>query len=137
MIVKDSVTARGRKGLAALSLCIASLLASSAIAQAEDSFGTSIAASDLNTIRGGAEPEEQAPTGPAMSNSNNNISTSESNQETTATNQNNTIGGDAPAGSINISAGSFQDIHGMNNVVMNSAPMSNVQGIMSLNVVLH
>ena len=137
MIVNDSVTARGRKGLAVLSLCIVGLIASSAVAQAEDSFGTSIAASDLTTIRGGEEPAEQAPTDPAMSNSHNNISTSDSNQETNATNQNNSIGGDAPAGSITVSAGAFQDIHGMNNVVMNSAPMSNVQGIMSLNVVLH
>ena len=53
--------------------------------------------------------------------------------------QNNSItaGGDVIAGAIQVDSGAFTDMHGMSNVVMNTAPMANVQGIMSLNLVLH
>ncbi len=73
------------------------------------------------------------------SDSNNVVLTSGSTQNIAATNQNNTItaGGDVIAGNVTISNDAFTDMHGMTNVVVNTAPMANVQGIMSLNLVLH
>jgi hypothetical protein len=97
-------------------------------AAAEEPFGAAIGVEDLTTLRGGDD-----------TNSHNVINTSTSAQETTATNQNNSItaGGDVIAGAIQVDSGAFTDMHGMSNVVMNTAPMANVQGIMSLNLVLH
>lgn len=97
-------------------------------AAAEEPFGDAIGVADLATLRGGDD-----------TNSHNVINTSTSTQETTATNQNNSItaGGDVIAGAIQVDSGAFTDMHGMSNVVMNTAPMANVQGIMSLNLVLH
>jgi hypothetical protein len=97
-------------------------------AQAEETFGGAIAVDELADIRGGDND---------VANSLNTTTTAASSQTTTATNQNNSIGGDAPAGNVFVQAGSMTDNHGMTNVVLNTAPQSNVQGIMSLNVILH
>ena len=105
---------------------IAGLLACAAMAQAGDSFGSSVSVNELSVVRGGE-----------ADNSNNTILTAASEQNTTATNQNNTIGGSSTAGAINVSPGALSNASGMTNVVMNTAPMANVQGIMTLNVVLH
>jgi hypothetical protein len=96
--------------------------------RAEESFGGAIAADELANIRGGDND---------VTNSLNTTTTAASSQTTNATNENNSIGGDAPAGHVFVQAGSLNDNHGMTNVVMNTAPQSNVQGIMSLNVILH
>lgn len=96
--------------------------------QAEESFGGAVAVDELANIRGGDND---------VSNSLNTTTTAASSQQTSATNENNSIGGDAPAGHVFVQAGSLNDNRGMTNVVMNTAPQSNVQGIMSLNVILH
>lgn len=110
---------------AAIAIAVAATIRDAA---AEEPFGDAIGAEDLATLRGGDD-----------TNSHNVINTSTSAQETTATNQNNSItaGGDVIAGAIQVDSGAFTDMHGMSNVVMNTAPMANVQGIMSLNLVLH
>lgn len=112
---------------AALGVAIA-IMAINRGAAAEEPFGDAIGVADLTTLRGGDN-----------TNSHNVTNTSTSAQETTATNQNNSItaGGDVIAGAIQVDSGAFTDMHGMSNVVMNTAPMANVQGIMSLNLVLH
>jgi hypothetical protein len=97
-------------------------------AHAEETFGGAVAVEDLADIRGGDD---------TATNSFNDTNTAASSQTTTATNQNNSIGGDAPAGSVFVQAGAITGNHGMTNNVMNTAPQSNVQGIMSLNVILH
>ena len=115
--------------LAGASVCLV-LAASSFVlrpASAEESFESAIGVEDLTQIRGGAE----------VSNSFNEVNTSSSNQTTTATNQNNSIGGDAVSGNVIVGAGAFTDVHGMTNVVMNTAPQANVQGVMTMNLVLH
>lgn len=96
---------------------------------AEDSFGTAVPSQTLTKLRGGDA---------STTDSNNNILTSNSTQNTTATNQNNSItaGGDVIAGNVNVSNDAFTDVHGMTNVVINTGPMANVQGIMSLNLTL-
>jgi len=115
----------------ALSLIGAALspLAGTSTCLAEDAFGTAIPAASLATMRGGDN---------ATTDSNNVILSSGSTQNTTATNQNNSItaGGDVVAGNVTVSNNAFTDMHGMTNVVVNTAPMANVQGIMSLNLTL-
>jgi len=102
------------------------LLAVSATSSfAGESFGTAVTPQTLTTLRGGDD-----------TNSNNTVLSSTSTQATSATNQNNTIGGDSVAGNANIDSGAFNNMQGMSNVVINTAPMANVQGIMSLNVTL-
>jgi len=112
---------------AAIGIAIAAATISSGAA-AEEPFGEAIGVADLTTLRGGDD-----------TNSHNVTNTSTSAQETTAMNQNNSItaGGDVIAGAIQVDSGAFTEMHGMSNVVMNTAPMANVQGIMSLNLVLH
>lgn len=97
-------------------------------AQAEESFGGAIAVDELSDIRGGDD---------TATNSFNTTTTAASSQTTSATNENNEIGGDAIAGHVFVQAGSLNNNRGMTNTVMNTAPQSNVQGIMSLNVILH
>lgn len=97
-------------------------------ARAEESFGGAIAAQELSDIRGGDDTN---------TNSFNTTNTAASSQETNATNENNSIGGDASAGSVFVQSGALNDNRGMTNTVINTAPQSNVQGIMSLNVILH
>jgi hypothetical protein len=97
-------------------------------ARAEDTFGGAVAVDELTEIRGGDN---------TATDSFNETSTSASSQQTTATNENNSIGGDAPAGSVFVQSGAMSGNRGMTNNVMNTAPQSNVQGIMSLNVILH
>lgn len=97
-------------------------------AHAEGTFGGAIAVDELTEIRGGDD---------SASNSFNETNTSASSQTTSATNENNSIGGDAPAGSVFVQSGAMTGNRGMTNNVMNTAPQSNVQGIMSLNVILH
>jgi len=97
---------------------------------ADDLFGEAVPLQTLAMTRGGDND---------TSDSNNVVLTSGSTQNIAATNQNNTItaGGDVVAGNVTISNDAFTDMHGMTNVVVNTAPMANVQGIMSLNLVLH
>lgn len=97
-------------------------------AQAEESFGGAIAVDELSNIRGGDD---------TATNSFNTTTTAASSQTTSATNEGNSIGGDAVAGHVFVQAGSLNNNRGMTNTVMNTAPQSNVQGIMSLNVILH
>ncbi|HWA50385.1 MAG TPA: hypothetical protein VG742_19100 [Dongiaceae bacterium] len=97
-------------------------------AQAEEAFGGAVAVDELANIRGGDN---------TATDSFNETNTSASSQTTSATNENNSIGGDAPAGSVFIQSGAMTGNRGMTNNVMNTAPQSNVQGIMSLNVILH
>ena len=99
-------------------------------ALAEDSLGSPIAVEDLAGIRGGDNDSN--------SNSHNTTGTAGSTQTTTATNEGNTIeaGGDVVAGSFTIQSDALNDNRGMTNVVVNTAPQSNAQGIMTLNLVL-
>lgn len=97
-------------------------------ARAEDTFGGAVAVDELSNIRGGDD---------TATNSFNTTETAASSQTTNATNENNSIGGDAPAGSVFVQSGAMTGNRGMTNNVMNTAPQSNVQGIMSLNVILH
>jgi hypothetical protein len=99
-------------------------------ARAEDGLGAPIAVEDLAGIRGGDNDSN--------SNSHNTTNTAGSTQTTTATNEGNTIeaGGDVVAGSFTIQSGALNDNRGMTNVVVNTAPQSNAQGIMTLNLVL-
>lgn len=98
------------------------------LAHAEETFGGAVAVDELTGIRGGDN---------TAVNSFNETDTAASSQTTSANNQNNSIGGDAPAGSVFVQSGAMTGNHGMTNNVMNTAPQSNVQGIMSLNVILH
>ena len=100
-------------------------------ARAEESLGSPIAAEELTDIRGGDND--------TTTNSHNTTLTAGSTQDTDATNENNSIdaGGDVVAGSFNVQSGAFTDNRGMTNVVVNTAPQSNVQGVMTLNLVLH
>lgn len=96
-------------------------------ALAEDGLGSPIAVEDLAEIRGGDD---------STSNSHNTTTTAGSTQTTSATNEGNSIGGDVVAGNFHVQSGALNDNHGMTNVVVNTAPQSNVQGIMTLNLVL-
>jgi hypothetical protein len=104
-------------------------------ALAEDALGSPVAIEDLAEVRGG----EIGNNFPVDTNSHNTTNTAQSNQTTTATNQDNAIiaGGDVPSGNFTIHPGGISDNRGMTNVVVNTAPQSNAQGIMSMSVVLH
>ena len=95
---------------------------------ADDLFGQAVPSQTLSASRGGDG---------TSTDSNNTALTSQSTQNISATNGGNSAGGDVVAGSATISSNSFTDMQGMTNVVVNTGPMANVQGIMSLNVVLH
>jgi len=113
-------------GLLALSASRAALAADQA---APDSFGQPVAASELGTQRGG-ESE--------TTDSFNTTATLDSQQSLTAVNTGNSIsaGGDVTSGSVTIAADAMSNTSGMTNVVINSAPQSNVQGGMTLNLIL-
>jgi hypothetical protein len=122
---------RGRVAIIGTTAFIAILTASQLQprpAHADETFGGAVAVDELSNIRGGDD---------TATNSFNTTETAASSQTTTATNENNSIGGDAPAGSVFVQSGAMTGNHGMTNNVMNTAPQSNVQGIMSLNVILH
>lgn len=99
-------------------------------ALAEETLGSPIAAEDLAEIRGGDND--------TTTNSHNTTLTAGSTQDTDANNSGNSIdaGGDVVAGNFHVQSGAFTDNRGMTNVVVNTAPQSNVQGIMTLNLVL-
>jgi hypothetical protein len=96
------------------------------MAQAGDTFGSSVPVTQLSGIRGGDD-----------TNSNNVTQTASSTQTITATNGGNTVTGNLSSGDINVNPNAMAGASGMTNVVMNTGPAANVQGIMSLNVVLH
>lgn len=116
-------------GAAGITLALAAGVAGVRPALAEDGLGAPIAVQDLAEIRGGDD---------SSSNSHNTTNTAGSTQTTTANNEGNTIdaGGDVVAGSFTIQSGALNDNRGMTNVVVNTAPQSNAQGIMTLNLVL-
>ena len=117
-------------GVAGIALAMA---AGAHPALADDSLGAPIAVEDLAEVRGGATGQD------VHVNSHNTTNTATSTPTTTATNQDNeiTVGGDMPSGNFIIHAGGISNNHGMTNIVSNTAPQSNVQGIMSMSVVLH
>jgi hypothetical protein len=122
---------RGRVAIIGTTAFIAILTASQfqpRPAHAEETFGGAVTVDELSNIRGGDD---------TATNSFNTTETAASSQTTSATNENNSIGGDAPAGSVFVQSGAMTGNRGMTNNVMNTAPQSNVQGIMSLNVILH
>ena len=94
-----------------------------------DSFGQPVAASTLAGQRGG----DDGPT-----DSFNTTTTINSQQDLSAENSGNTItaGGDVTSGSVTIASDALSNLNGMTNVVINSAPQSNVQGGMTLNLIL-
>jgi hypothetical protein len=99
-------------------------------ATADGSFGQPVPADDLATARGGEND---------ITDSFNTTLTIDSQQSQSATNDHNSIdthGGDVVAGSVTIDGNAFSDMHGMSNVVINTAPQANVQGAMSLNLIL-
>lgn len=116
-----------RRGTVLLAASLTLMIGGIACAQAGETFGGSVSTTDLTTIRGGDTNTD----------SNNTTLTSQSSQNTNATNQNNTIGGAATAGQINVGSNALGGMSGMSNVVMNTGNQANVQGIMSLNVTLH
>jgi hypothetical protein len=117
-------------GAAGIAVALAGGVAGVHPALAEDGLGSPIAVGDLAGIRGGDDDTN--------SNSHNTTNTAGSTQTTTATNEGNKIdaGGDVAAGSFTIQSGALNDNRGMTNVVVNTAPQSNAQGIMTLNLVL-
>jgi hypothetical protein len=94
-----------------------------------DSFGQPVAATTLAGQRGG----DDGPT-----DSFNTTTTINSQQDLSAENSGNTItaGGDVTSGSVTIASDALSNLNGMTNVVINSAPQSNVQGGMTLNLIL-
>jgi len=94
-----------------------------------DSFGDPVATTALADQRGG----DDGPT-----DSFNTTTTITSQQDLTAENSGNTItaGGDVTSGSVTIASDALSNLNGMTNVVINSAPQSNVQGGMTLNLIL-
>jgi len=96
---------------------------------AADSFDQPVATAALADQRGG----EDTPT-----DSFNTITTINSQQDLSAENSGNTInaGGDVTSGTITIDPNAMSNLNGMTNVVINSAPQSNVQGGMTLNLIL-
>jgi len=58
-----------------------------------------------------------------------------SNQELTANNSNNTVGGDVGTGDIRFSEGAFSSFSGVGNVVVNTGVQANIQG--SINVTIN
>jgi hypothetical protein len=96
---------------------------------APDSFDQPVASSDLRTQRGGENDTV---------NSFNTTTTLDTQQSLTAVNSGNSIsaGGDVTSGPVTIAADAMSNLNGMTNVVINSAPQSNVQGGMTLNLIL-
>jgi hypothetical protein len=96
---------------------------------APDSFGQPVASDELGVQRGGKND---------TTNSFNTTATLDSQQSLTAVNSGNSIsaGGDVTSGSVTIAADALSNTSGMTNVVINSAPQSNVQGGMTLNLIL-
>ena len=94
-----------------------------------ESFGDPVATTALADQRGG----DDGPT-----DSFNTTTTITSQQDLTAENSGNTItaGGDVTSGSVTIASDALSNLNGMTNVVINSAPQSNVQGGMTLNLIL-
>jgi hypothetical protein len=95
-----------------------------AVSPSSSAFGPAVDADDLTTYRAGDFDV---------------FNTAVTQQTQTATNQGNTIsaGGDVTAGAITVETGALTDLHGMSNVVINSAPQSNLQAQMNLQVILH
>lgn len=58
-------------------------------------------------------------------------------QSQTATQSGNTIGGDAPAGSVIVAAGALSDSRGVNQFVANTAPFGAAQGNVTMNIILN
>ena len=114
-------------GTAGITFALTAGIAGIRPALAEDGLGSPIAVEDLAQIRGGDD---------STSNSHNTTTSAGSTQTTSATNEGNSIGGDVVAGSFIIQSGALNDNRGMTNVVVNTAPQSNTQGIMTLNLVL-
>ena len=96
---------------------------------APDSFDQPVSANDLGAQRGG----ENDPV-----DSFNTTATIESQQSLSATNSGNAItaGGNVTSGTVSVATGALDNLNGMTNVVINSAPQSNVQGGMTLNLIL-
>jgi len=96
---------------------------------APDSFGEPVASNELGSQRGGENETVD---------SFNTTATLDSQQSLTAVNSGNSIsaGGDVTSGSVTIAADALSNTSGMTNVVINSAPQSNVQGGMTLNLIL-
>jgi hypothetical protein len=96
---------------------------------APDSFGQPVASTELGTQRGGEND---------VVNSFNTTTTLDSQQSLTAVNSGNSISaeGDVTSGSVTIASDAMSNLNGMTNVVINSAPQSNVQGGMTLNLIL-
>jgi hypothetical protein len=101
-----------------------------ALAAADAGFGQPVAVGDLADHRGGEND---------VTNSFNTTQTINSQQSQSAANEGNTIdthGGDVVAGSVTIDGNALSDMQGMSNIVINTAPQANVQGAMSLNLIL-
>jgi len=96
---------------------------------APDSFGQPVASTELGAQRGGEND---------VVNSFNTTTTLDSQQSLTAVNSGNSISaeGDVTSGSVTIASDAMSNLNGMTNVVINSAPQSNVQGGMTLNLIL-
>jgi hypothetical protein len=58
-------------------------------------------------------------------------------QSQTATQSGNTIGGDAPAGAVNVAAGALSDSRGVSQFVANTAPFGVAQGNVIMNLILN
>lgn len=115
-------------GLGALAL-LTSRATQAADPSAADSFGQPVASTDLGAQRGGEND---------VVNSFNTTTTLDSQQSLTAVNSGNSISaeGDVTSGSVTIASDAMSNLNGMTNVVINSAPQSNVQGGMTLNLIL-
>lgn len=115
-------------GLLALAL-LAGRTSLAADPSAPDSFDQPVASDELGAQRGGEND---------TTDSFNTTATLDSQQSLTATNSGNSIsaGGDVTSGSVTIAADALSNTSGMTNVVINSAPQSNVQGGMTLNLIL-
>jgi hypothetical protein len=58
-------------------------------------------------------------------------------QSQTAVQTGNSIGGDAPAGSVVVAAGGLSDSNGVNQFVANTAPFGAAQGNVTMNIILN
>jgi len=111
-------------------LCLLLLPVGAPADAADTGFGQPVAVNDLADQRGGEND---------VSNSFNTTQTINSEQSQSAANDHNTIdthGGDVVAGSVTIDGNALSDMQGMSNIVINTAPQANVQGAMSLNLIL-
>lgn len=115
-------------GVVGISLAVAGGSLAPRQAYAEDAFGSAIDTDELAVIRGGDND--------TTTNSHNNTAVAGSEQNATANNDHNSIAGDSTAGNFTVGAGAIANNRGMTNVVVNTAPQSNTQGIMTLNLVL-